>query len=285
MKRYCVGAVILSAMAICLSGIPVAVAQENDSLVIVDVSVFSGETVTVPIYLRNSEFLVSGFTLRLELETSNYVHIVIADRGQDISDFEYFYASFDSMTCRMTAVVNIPGGGDPLPLEIGRHEIGLVTLAVSDDTPDGFSDSLYFRSDTLPPDRDNSISDNSGYINLVPVLCGGLIEVLAPTGTGDESAIIPDEAALFQNYPNPFNAQTRLSFRLAADGSDIALFIFDMLGREIRRFEWDMLPAGRHDVIWHGGDDSGKQMASGVYFYRLTGSEFGTPIMKMTLLK
>jgi flagellar hook assembly protein FlgD len=42
--------------------------------------------------------------------------------------------------------------------------------------------------------------------------------------------------------------------------------------------------AGRHDVTWQGRDDSGRQVASGTYFYRL---QVGNHVesKRMTLLK
>jgi flagellar hook assembly protein FlgD len=44
------------------------------------------------------------------------------------------------------------------------------------------------------------------------------------------------------------------------------------------------MPAGRHQVTWDGRDTSGRQVASGVYFYRLqAGAE--TRSGKMVLMK
>jgi len=279
--------ITLSVLAIVLAALPLGPirAQDGDSLIAVDIGLMPGDTGHVSIYLRNTQFLVSGFTIRLELEDTNYVNITGVERGQDVLDFEYFYSANSNSFCKVTAVVNWPGWGDPPPLEIGVHEVARVGISVASNAPVGFSDSLYFRSDTLPPDRDNSISDNSGYINVVPVLRGGRILIVSPTGVDNEPGKLPESVSLTQNYPNPFNAQTQLSFELSTDCSGVSLVIFDILGRNIKRFQWDSLPSGRHTVTWYGRDDGENPMASGVYFYRLTGSDFETALMKMTLLK
>jgi hypothetical protein len=42
--------------------------------------------------------------------------------------------------------------------------------------------------------------------------------------------------------------------------------------------------AGSHDVIWRGVDDSGRQVASGVYLYSLRAGSY-VETRRMTLLK
>ncbi|MCD4691697.1 MAG: lamin tail domain-containing protein, partial [Calditrichales bacterium] len=73
---------------------------------------------------------------------------------------------------------------------------------------------------------------------------------------------------LYQNYPNPFNPQTTISYQLPVNG-DIALKIYDMLGREVRTLVNENKTAGYHSVVWNGIDNSGRQVSSGVYFYQL----------------
>lgn len=99
----------------------------------------------------------------------------------------------------------------------------------------------------------------------------------------DEVAEIPVEFGLSQNYPNPFNAQTTIYFTLAAPG-EVTLSVFDLLGRRIRVLQSGSMNVGAHSVVWDGANESGKVVASGIYFYRLESPE-GSRTMRMLLLK
>lgn len=74
---------------------------------------------------------------------------------------------------------------------------------------------------------------------------------------------------LRQNYPNPFNPGTTISFRVDRS-SAVTLIVYDLLGNKIRTLINKRLPAGDHSIRWDGQDDRGIQVASGLYFYKLT---------------
>ena len=42
--------------------------------------------------------------------------------------------------------------------------------------------------------------------------------------------------------------------------------------------------SGRHEVVWNGRDDNGRQVASGTYFYRLEAGGY-RETKRMTLIK
>jgi Zn-dependent metalloprotease len=73
---------------------------------------------------------------------------------------------------------------------------------------------------------------------------------------------------LAQNHPNPFNPSTKVQFSLDRAGP-ASLRVFDARGLLVRTLVAEDLPAGAHDVTWHGDDDQGRPVASGVYFYKL----------------
>jgi len=102
-------------------------------------------------------------------------------------------------------------------------------------------------------------------------------------GISPDVRIIPD-FLLFQNSPNPFNPQTSIQYYLP-ESSPVSLCIFDMSGRSVRKLiNSEIRGKGRHEIVWNGEDASGRQVATGVYFYRLeTGSFHVTK--RMTLLK
>ena len=106
-----------------------------------------------------------------------------------------------------------------------------------------------------------------------------------PTGVEDQTAQhnLPDQYALLQNYPNPFNPVTTITYHLPQQGQ-VRLTIYNILGEQIQTLVEQEHPAGAYSHLWDGTDASGRQVASGVYLYRLeTGSRVFT--RRMLLLK
>jgi len=102
--------------------------------------------------------------------------------------------------------------------------------------------------------------------------------------TLDEIAsLLPEKFALEQNYPNPFNPQTSIRFGLPKSGFT-TLEIYNVLGQKVKTLIEKELPAGYYTVIWNGNDKSGKESASGVYFYRLKSGD-KSAYKKMLLIK
>jgi flagellar hook assembly protein FlgD len=89
--------------------------------------------------------------------------------------------------------------------------------------------------------------------------------------------------ALAQNYPNPFNPQTTISFTLA-QRARVRLSIYDVNGALVRTLANEVQPGGAHQVTWDGRNETGQQVASGVYFYQLVTEGF-SQTKKMVLLK
>ena len=79
---------------------------------------------------------------------------------------------------------------------------------------------------------------------------------------------IPEEFHLAQNYPNPFNPSTNITYYVS-ERADVYLGIFNTKGHKIKTLVNKSQSAGSYSVNWNGLDNSGKQMASGYYFYRI----------------
>lgn len=88
---------------------------------------------------------------------------------------------------------------------------------------------------------------------------------------------------LMQNYPNPFNPVTTIRYSTAATGL-VDLKIYDVTGRRVRSLVREQQPAGAHSVVWDGRNDGGRQVAAGVYFYRLTAGR-SSSVKKMVILR
>ncbi|MCX6835720.1 MAG: T9SS type A sorting domain-containing protein [candidate division Zixibacteria bacterium] len=99
----------------------------------------------------------------------------------------------------------------------------------------------------------------------------------------DPGELLPLVCSLAQNYPNPFNATTRIVFSLPRKAV-ATLTVYNLLGQRVRTLVGDMFSAGEHEVVWNGTDDSGADVASGVYFYRLVWEDQHLA-RKMVLLK
>ena len=83
-----------------------------------------------------------------------------------------------------------------------------------------------------------------------------------------EEPTAPTKFELAQNYPNPFTTSTAISYKLNQQ-SEVQVTIFDILGREIKKYNIGEQIVGVHGVFWDGKDNSGKRVAAGIYFYRL----------------
>jgi hypothetical protein len=89
---------------------------------------------------------------------------------------------------------------------------------------------------------------------------------------------LPAKFTLSQNYPNPFNPATLIEYTLPQE-SRVTLKVYNTLGQEIATLVDEVQPAGYRSVTWNGRD-----MASGVYFYRLQAGDFGD-LKRMLLVK
>ena len=67
-------------------------------------------------------------------------------------------------------------------------------------------------------------------------------------------------------FPNPFNDFTQMKFSIEKS-EQVFLNIFDSQGRLVRQLVNDKLVAGEHLLTWNGTNQSGVQLAAGVYFY------------------
>ncbi len=99
----------------------------------------------------------------------------------------------------------------------------------------------------------------------------------------DEDPSLPETFALHQNYPNPFNPVTTIRFDLP-QADHIRIDIYNILGKRVRTLVNEEVTAGRQQVMWDAKDDFGRQVASGMYLYRVSGERYNAT-KRMVLLK
>ncbi|MCK5170355.1 MAG: T9SS type A sorting domain-containing protein, partial [Bacteroidales bacterium] len=144
-------------------------------------------------------------------------------------------------------------------------------------------------------------SDYGRCIDLDPltgdVFVGGMMLIPASSSSvgqycmirlGDDIVNIPENSFnysdLIYNYPNPFKDLTTITFVLGTD-CFFKLEIFDNYGKKIRNLINERQTAGKHSVVWDGTNDSGNQVSSGLYFYKINQDDKHTGFKKMILIK
>lgn len=109
-----------------------------------------------------------------------------------------------------------------------------------------------------------------------------VIRGYATSSAGEEFPALP-KAELRRNFPNPFNPSTTISFSLA-EPMPVRLGIYNLKGQLVKELLNGVTPRGDHQLVWDGRDKAGRQVSSGLYFYRLQGPEYSRTF-KMMLAK
>jgi len=81
-------------------------------------------------------------------------------------------------------------------------------------------------------------------------------------------AVVPLEYEV-ASYPNPFNPSTTIRYTLPHD-AQVKVGVYDLMGREIARLVDAEKNAGMYQVVWHGVDERGEALPSGIYLVRMT---------------
>jgi len=106
---------------------------------------------------------------------------------------------------------------------------------------------------------------------------------IAGPGADDDVTVDIFPTALQSNYPNPFNPETTISFTMSKEGP-VTLDVFNIKGQKVNTLVNGRLEAGHHNVVWNGKDNTGREVSSGVYFYRMTAGDYEN-VRKMILMK
>jgi len=108
---------------------------------------------------------------------------------------------------------------------------------------------------------------------------------------GIEDNEISEQNVLYGNYPNPFNSSTTISFNLTTELTEnTEIIIYNIKGQKVKVLECiNSFNAKATDtlskIVWDGTDESGKQVNSGIYFYKLGNEGKFTSVKKMILLR
>jgi photosystem II stability/assembly factor-like uncharacterized protein len=104
------------------------------------------------------------------------------------------------------------------------------------------------------------------------------IYILDSAVEGVKQMALPSRFTLSQNFPNPFNPSTKITFSVRSR-QHVRLDVFNILGMHIASVADGYYEMGEYTIVW-----SAAGQPSGVYFYRLSTSEF-IETKRMILLK
>jgi hypothetical protein len=103
------------------------------------------------------------------------------------------------------------------------------------------------------------------------------------TSLSDNGLQILYKFDLSQNYPNPFNPSTQIKVTVK-EQTNIQVFVYNILGKEIKLLLNENLPTGEYTIQWDGKDNDGNYLSGGVYFIQMKADTFQKTI-KSILLK
>jgi hypothetical protein len=111
------------------------------------------------------------------------------------------------------------------------------------------------------------------------------LEVVFPVGvtSNPSNDVTPVAQRLLQNYPNPFNPETTITFNLPTAGQ-ANLAVYNVKGQLVKNLANSQMNAGSHKLVWNGTDNNGRNVTSGIYFYKLSHNGT-TETRKMMLMK
>jgi hypothetical protein len=149
---------------------------------------------------------------------------------------------------------------------------------------DANGDTLWTKTigDTGCLDWGNSVQQTSdgGYIVAGSKDGDVLLVKVAPdiTSIDENPNVALNNYQLHQNYPNPYNPSTTIEFALPKS-EYVELKVYNLLGKEVTTLVSEKLNQGNHTYQFDG-----KNLASGVYYYRIEAGNF-VQTRKMIYLK
>ncbi len=106
-----------------------------------------------------------------------------------------------------------------------------------------------------------------------PAIAGRLWDGRSFRAVLELTVLSPGRSIRAQVSPNPLNPTGRLAFTVARAGA-VSVRLYDVTGRLVRTV-WSSraVQPGAHEAVLDGRDESGRQLGSGIYFYRIDTAE------------
>jgi len=89
-----------------------------------------------------------------------------------------------------------------------------------------------------------------------------------PGGGMMAAGLEPVEPALSVSGPEPFRGRASIAYSAGIE-QHVKLSVYNSLGQEVKSLVHGAVNRGLHSTVWDGTDNTGSQVASGTYFYKL----------------
>ena len=99
-----------------------------------------------------------------------------------------------------------------------------------------------------------------------------VFELTTSVNKNEKDIKMPFSMELKQNYPNPFNPSTTIQFYVSKP-SEVRLFIYNMLGQQVRTLINTHLSSGFYSLRWDATDEQQRGVPAGLYIYQLYAEE------------
>ncbi len=80
--------------------------------------------------------------------------------------------------------------------------------------------------------------------------------------------VVPVVTTIKSIYPNPFNPSTTIAYSLK-DKEDVNIYVYNTRGQLVSSIDRGKQDVGHYEYVWHGTNNNGQRLSSGVYFIRL----------------
>jgi flagellar hook assembly protein FlgD len=118
-----------------------------------------------------------------------------------------------------------------------------------------------------------------------PIL--GMISYIADNVLKVDVDVIPQQFMLHDNFPNPFNNNTSIDIDIPANtftSEIISINVYNLLGKNVSELYKGPLSPGKYRLHWDGKNNSGNDMASGLYILSFQSNSYISS-KKMILLR
>jgi len=207
--------------------------------------------------------------------SETYEYDVFADSyGQ--SRYDVVFDLADTVVYRMTGMLEAYDNGDTyIQLKKGTLTIVDFYASYNETTPVSVEDTLYPGQYRLFMNAyASAFADGAGYFSYGFSSFDIRFQVATSTGIPTGGS---DSKLFLSVAPNPIRSETVIAHHIPAGGT-ATIDVFDLAGRRVRTLQ------SSGSVVWDGRDDSGRNVAPGIYFVRLLSGE--TKIQKkVTVLR